>query len=1129
MADAVSLSRADMKYKTIVELKKEHRTPRCSIRRGRRFLRRYSLSPSYTRSQNGSAMLERGVPSVSTPTPAARMPAESEVLAAFEEVLNKMDLPPDKMRVLRNYDLTKKWDLVKDQQKMHAVTDPSVYLEKLSIYLDKKVSKKRKKLLGEETSTEVLKHIEISLRTNSIDWVRSFLDEKNNGLRILVDYLDQLQQAGSWGSVQGPVTPLEGARYDIACSSNAFQSSSVTAASSSSNSETGVSGAQEDRNGNSVGLFRRATAVKSKVSKNLGDRDDDVHVCVSCLRAIMNNKYGFSMVFSDPHAIYCIARSILHHSLRTKALVLELLAAICLVKGGHELIINAFDRFRTEYKETQRFQLLFSFFRYPPEFHVEFMTSCMQFFNILVHSTEDMNYRSYLQYEFTLLGLDDYLVQLSANESEQLQTQRIAYLENMLDVPTLIEEADKKTKVEAENLQLSDELSKAKERLQEVEADYIARLAQLDHRLKELNTEKEKLLKEHDTTLDTMRRTLTEKDKLARDQQAKLESRIQELERMQENMKAGLLEASKTPLDSAGKSPPTPPPPPPGPHRSIDQIEGSKQASVPPPPPPPLPDNLFGGPGSKIPPPPPLFGRNALSPPASDVMTIKKVYTTRNKLPLLNWCPLKPNQAKDTVFSNLDDEKIMDKIDFSTLEDMFKIGPKITADSADTSSVGQHSPGSASSGSTSSRKNTLLDTKRLQNIAITRRKLALTPPAIMSAVHRMDLTSLSPESVDFLLKIAPSQEEMQKYREYEAERKSVSDLSDEDQFLANLMKIERFEHKIKIMLFMATFEESANLLEPQFSTLTAASKCVRDADKFHKILEVLLAYGNYMNSGRRGGVYGFKLSSLDTLSGMKSCVERSLSLLHVFCDSVAQSFPELLDFGEQFRFADKASTVMWDAVLADMKEVETNFALAKKERELKGSDSPPTLVAFLEKCEKRIDQLKTQCKTATEAFNACVEFYGESSRNQQPHMFFSRLMEFRKKFDQAVRENAERHAAEKRARERISRNAARTRVSKNDLDGTVIMELEQRMNRAIAGSPTRRRNQKSKLECSQIDDGDFEKIMIGLKEGAYVAFDGPANVKKLGALHPQRNGVPPPVEPKPPRSAYINRERPAAV
>lgn len=49
---------------------------------------------------------------------------------------------------------------------------------------------------------------------------------------------------------------------------------------------------------------------------------------------------------------------------------------------------------------------------------------------------------------------------MSTNESEQLQTQRIAYLENMLDVPTLIDEADKKAKFEAENARLSDDLSK---------------------------------------------------------------------------------------------------------------------------------------------------------------------------------------------------------------------------------------------------------------------------------------------------------------------------------------------------------------------------------------------------------------------------------------------------------------------------------------------------------------------------------------------------------------------------------------------------------------------------------------------------------------------------------------------
>lgn len=40
---------------------------------------------------------------------------------------------------------------------------------------------------------------------------------------------------------------------------------------------------------------------------------------------------------------------------------------------------------------------------------VSLQVACMQFINIVVHSVEDMNFRVHLQYEFTKLGLDEYL------------------------------------------------------------------------------------------------------------------------------------------------------------------------------------------------------------------------------------------------------------------------------------------------------------------------------------------------------------------------------------------------------------------------------------------------------------------------------------------------------------------------------------------------------------------------------------------------------------------------------------------------------------------------------------------------------------------------------------------------
>ena len=52
------------------------------------------------------------------------------------------------------------------------------------------------------------------------------------------------------------------------------------------------------------------------------------------------------MVIKHKQAINSIALSLIHKKLRSKALVLELLAAICLLKGGHDIILVAFDNFK---------------------------------------------------------------------------------------------------------------------------------------------------------------------------------------------------------------------------------------------------------------------------------------------------------------------------------------------------------------------------------------------------------------------------------------------------------------------------------------------------------------------------------------------------------------------------------------------------------------------------------------------------------------------------------------------------------------------------------------------------------------------------------------------------------------
>lgn len=97
------------------------------------------------------------------------------------------------------------------------------------------------------------------------------------------------------------------------------------------------------------------------------------------------------------------------------------------------------------------------FFNYQV-FHVEFMIACMQFVNIVVHSVEDMNFRVHLQYEFSALGLDQYLEKLKLTESEELQVQISAYLDNVFDVNSLMEDSETKTAALEKVAELEDEL-----------------------------------------------------------------------------------------------------------------------------------------------------------------------------------------------------------------------------------------------------------------------------------------------------------------------------------------------------------------------------------------------------------------------------------------------------------------------------------------------------------------------------------------------------------------------------------------------------------------------------------------------------------------------------------------------
>ncbi|XP_066061345.1 LOW QUALITY PROTEIN: formin-like protein 1 [Chamaea fasciata] len=965
------------------------------------------------------------------PPPRQPMPAAAELEERFGRVLNSMNLPPDKMKLLNQYDNEKKWELICDQERFQVKNPPSAYIQKLKSYLDTGgVSRKFKRRAQE--STQVLRELEISLRTNYIGWVQEFLNEENKGLDVLLEYLafaqcsvayDMESTENSPGSDKGKERSLE----DL----NKSTSSSPTQGTSKMRPLTVRLNPSHSRK-----TLRNSRFVSQK---------DDVHVCIMCLRAIMNYQSGFSLVMNHPACVNEITLSLNNKNARTKALVLELLAAVCLVRGGHDIILAAFDNFKEVCGEKNRFEKLMEYFR-NEDTNIDFMVACMQFINIVVHSVENMNFRVFLQYEFTHLGLDQYLETLRLTESDKLQVQIQAYLDNVFDVGAMLEDSETKAAVVEHMEELQEHVSQLTEKLQDAENDSMAKIAELEKQLSQARRELEALREQ----LSPPRPPSPPSPQPQECYRLALERRLAELEEkglvqilrgpdgdvaieivpvVIETPAAPVVSGEATattdttatctdapalapapPPPPAPAAPPPPPPPPPPPLPGAEPVPppppapplpaGTAPPAAPPlpgapvpPPPPPLPGGLEG-PVPPPPPPPPLGGEPPAGPgappTANGSVKVKKPIQTKFRMPVFNWVALKPSQIDGTVFTELNDEKVLQELDMSDFEEHFKT--KAQGPALDISALKAKATQKAPS------KVTLMESNRAKNLAITLRKGGRSVQDICTAIETYDQQALSLDFLELLLRFLPTEYERTLIGKFERDQQPPEELSDEDQFMIRFSKIPRLAERMNVMIFLGSFGDTAQLLMPQLNAIIAASMSLKSSSKLRHILEIVLAFGNYMNSSKRGAAYGFRLQSLDALLEMKS-TDRKQTLLHYLVRVIMEKYPELTGFHTELHFLDKAGTVSLEGVLQDVRSLQQGMELTR--REFMRQDDSPVLKDFLKVNSEVMEKLQADSKTAKEAYESAVEYFGENPKTCPPTTFFPMFMRFIRAYKKA--------------------------------------------------------------------------------------------------------------------------------
>ncbi|KAG7459683.1 hypothetical protein MATL_G00213250 [Megalops atlanticus] len=997
-------------------------------------------------------------------SPKLPMPAEDELEERFNVVLSSMNLPPDKMKLLSQYDNDKKWELVCDQERFQVRNPPSAYLSKIKSYLDQGGIGSRFKRRVQE-STQVLRELEISLRTNHIGWAQEFLNEENQGLDVLVDYLSFAQCSISFDmdSVDNGCLSPEKSIEDLTKGSGNSPTHSVSKATRSL----------------TVRLNSFAQSRKALRNSRVVSQKDDVHVCIMCLRAIMNYQSGFNLVMNHPRCVNEITLSLNNKNPRTKALVLELLAAVCLVRGGHDIIISAFDNFKEVCGEKNRFEKLMEYFR-NEDSNIDFMVACMQFINIVVHSVDNMNFRVHLQYEFTQHGLDQYLENMKNTESDKLQVQIQAYLDNVFDVGALLEDVEAKTNLLEHTVDLQTQNAELSAHLKECENQAVERLAELETQLMQATKEVEVLkesLRDSCSQVSTLQQKQREQElnqERERDRERVSQSSSELELKVQELQDRGLVRLTRSASGSLDIQviPVTiiEPAPPPAPHRQWTSPPPPPPGGGPPPPPPP--------PGGGPPPPPggPPIGDTAAGPKG------KKTIQTKYRMPLLNWQALKSNQVTGTVFNELDDENILGELNMEAFEEQFKTkaqGPPAELGKLKVKVAQKSTPSKVS----------LIESNRAKNLAITLRKAGISAPEICTAIETYDQQALSLDFLELLERFIPSEYEMKLIQNYEKEGRPLEELSEEDRFMMRFGKIPRLSQRISTLTFMGNFPDSAKRLQPQLNAIIAASMSIKSSTKLKKILEIILAFGNYMNSSKRGSAYGFRLQSLDLLLDTKS-TDRKKTLLHFIVSIIQEKYPDLTSFHSELHFMDKAAQVSLESLQQNVRSLERGMEMARKEFLVQ--DDNLVLKEFMKTNSEVLDVLIKDCKTAQEAYNTAVEYFGENPKTTPPSTFFLVFVRFIKAYKQAEQENEQKRKQEAQASEdpgEVPPFPSKTEGTKNKApmmprlpQMDLIAELKKRQ---------------VKPQVREGKDGAIEDIITDLKNQPYRRTDvGPRNAKR---------------------------------
>uniref|UniRef100_A0A8C4HM16 Dishevelled associated activator of morphogenesis 2 n=1 Tax=Dicentrarchus labrax TaxID=13489 RepID=A0A8C4HM16_DICLA len=804
-----------------------------------------------------------------------------------------------------------------------------------------------------------------------------------------------------------------------------------------------------------------------------------VHTSViGCIKALMNNSQGRAHVLAHPQSINTISQSLRTENIKTKVAVLEILGAVCLVPDGHKKVLQAMAHYQKYAAERTRFQTLLneldkSTGRYRDE--VNLKTAIMSFINAVLNAgagEDNLEFRLHLRYEFLMLGIQPVIDKLREHENATLD-RHLDFFEmvrneddselrcfscllpdefsavykrgggslqhwQLLDriLQQLVLQDDKGEDPDAaplDNFSVKNiirmlvnenEVKQWRDQAEKFRKDHVELLAKLERKERECETktqEKEDMMKTLNKMKDKLQREGVEL-RSAREQVQDLSSRITDIA-----------------VSSAGGTVSFPPPPPP-PGAPMAPPPPPMTAGFPPPPPPlpfscPPPPPPPPPPGGPPPPPgaPPIFG---VPPPpipsffnSATTMSSKSIPQPSHPLKSFNWAKLGENMINGTIWNSIDDLRAFKILDLKDIEKMFSAYQRQQLISFFVFIFLQKETGSMDDIYVSTRKVkelSVIDGRRAQNCVILLSKLKMSNEEIKRAILEMDeREELAKDMLEQLLKFVPEKSDIDLLEEHKHE---LERMARADRFLFEMSRIDHYQQRLQALFFKKKFAERLAEIKPKVEALLTASKEVVRSKRMTQILEVVLAFGNFMNKGQRGNAYGFKVSSLNKIADTKSSIDRNITMLHYLIMIFEKNYPDTLNIQQDLSSVPEAAKVNLSelekevhSIKSGLKALEAELHYQQSRTRERGDKFVAVIGDFITVAGFGFSELEDQLSEAKDKFTKSLKHFGEEEGRMQPDEFFGIFDTFLQSFSEARQdlENMQRRKDEEERRARM--------------------------------------------------------------------------------------------------------------